>query len=49
MKWSYLCYQRRQLKKQKYTSTEAGLEYRKVNREAKKTMKAEKEEETGKQ
>ena len=38
-----------QLKQQKFTSIEAGLEYRKVNREAKKTMKAEKEEETGKQ
>ena len=44
MKWSYLCYQRRQLKKQKYTSTEAGLEYRKVNREVRMKTKAAKEE-----
>ena len=39
-----LCDQRRQLKQQKYTSTEAGLEYRKVNREVRKKMKAAKEE-----
>ena len=31
-----LCDQRRQLKQQKYTSIEAGLEYRKVNREVRK-------------
>ena len=36
--------QRRQLKQEKYTSTEAGLEYRKVNREVGKKMKAVKEE-----
>ena len=36
-----LCDQRRQLK---YTGTEAGLEYRKVNREVRKKMKAAKEE-----
>ena len=35
--------QREQLK-QKYTSTEAGLEYRKVNREVRKKMKAAKKE-----
>ena len=35
-----LCDQRRQLKQQKYKSTEAGLEYRKVNREVRKKMKA---------
>ena len=35
--------QRRQLKQHKYTSTEAELEYRKVNREVRKKMKAEKE------
>ena len=29
-----LCDQRRQLRQQKYTSAEAGLGYRKVNREA---------------
>ena len=39
-----LCDQRRQLKQQKYTSTEAGLVYRKVNRELRKKMKAAKEE-----
>ena len=32
-----------------YTSTEAGLEYRKVNREVRRKMKAEKEEWTEKQ
>ena len=32
--------QRRQLKQQKYTSTEGGLECRKVNREVRKKMKA---------
>ena len=31
-----LCHQRQQPKQQKYTSTEAGLEYRKVNREVRK-------------
>ena len=31
------CDQRLQLKLQKYTSTEAGLEYRKVNRKARKS------------
>ena len=35
-----LCDQRRQLKQQKYTSTESGLEYRKVNREVKKMKTA---------
>ena len=36
-----MCDQRRQLKLQKYTSTEAGLEYRKVIREVgKKTTAA---------
>ena len=39
-----LCDQRRQLKQQKYTSTEAGQEYRKVNKVAKKKMTAAKEE-----
>ena len=39
-----LCNRRWQLKQQKYTSTEAGLEYRKVNREVRKKMKAAKEE-----
>ena len=39
-----LCDQRRRLKQQKYTSTEAGLEYGKVNREVRKKMKAAKEE-----
>ena len=39
-----LCYQIRQLKQQKYTSTEAGREYRKVNREVRKQLKAAKEE-----
>ena len=38
------CDQRRQLKQQKYTNTEAGLEYRKVNIEVRKRMKAAKEE-----
>ena len=36
--------ERRQLKEQKYSSTEAGLEYRKVNREVRKKMEAAKEE-----
>ena len=36
--------QRRQLKQQKYTCTEAGLEYRKANREVRKKVKAAKEE-----
>ena len=36
--------QKRQRKQQKYTSTEAGLQYRKVNRELRKKMKASKEE-----
>ena len=49
MKWSYLCYQRRQLKQQKYTSTEAGLEYRKVNREVRMKMKVAKKEWTEEQ
>ena len=39
-----LCDHRLQLKLQKYTSTEAGLEYRKMNREVKKKLKAAKEE-----
>ena len=39
-----LCNQRWQLKQQKCTSTEAGLEYRKLNREVRKKMKAAKEE-----
>ena len=39
-----LCDQRRQLKLKKYTNTEAGLEYRKVNIEARKKMKEAKEE-----
>ena len=39
-----LCNQRRHLKQQKYTSTEAGLEYRKVNRDVRKKMKAAMEE-----
>ena len=39
-----LCNRRWQLKQQKYTSTGAGLEYRKVNREVRKKMKAAKEE-----
>ena len=33
-----LCDQRRRLRQQKYTSTETGLEYRKVNREVRKKM-----------
>ena len=39
-----LCDQRRQLKQQKYASTEAGLVYSKVSREVRKKMKAEKAE-----
>ena len=39
-----LCDQRRQLKQQKCTCTEAGLECRKVNREVRNKMKAAKEE-----
>ena len=39
-----LCDQRRQLKQQKYTSTESGLEYRKASREIRKKMTAAKEE-----
>ena len=39
-----LCDQRRQLKQQKYTSTDAGQEYRKLDREVRKKMKAAKEE-----
>ena len=35
---------RRQLKQKKYTRTEAGLEYRKVNREVRKKMEAAAEE-----
>ena len=38
-----LCDQRLQLKQQKYTGTEAGLECRKVDREVRKKMKAAKE------
>ena len=44
-----LCDQRRQLKQWKYTSTETGLEYRKVNREVRKKMKTTKEERTEEQ
>ena len=40
----YTVRQRRQLKQQKYTSTEAGLKNRKVNREVRKKMKVAKEE-----
>ena len=39
-----VCNQRQHLKQQKYTSTEAELEYRKVNREVWKKMKAAKRE-----
>ena len=39
-----LCHQRRQLKQQKYTYTEEGLEYRKLNRAVRKEMKTTKEE-----
>ena len=39
-----LCYRRQQLKQQKYISTETVLEYRKVNREVRKNMKAAEEE-----
>ena len=35
-----LCDQRQQLKQQKYASTEAGLEHRKVHREVRNKMKA---------
>ena len=38
------CHHRRQLKQQKYTSTEAGREYTEWNREVWKKMKAAKEE-----
>ena len=41
--------QRRQLKQQQYSSTEAVLEYRKVNREVRTKMKAAREEWTEKQ
>ena len=34
-----LCDQRRQLKQQKYTNTETGLEHNQVNREVRKKMK----------
>ena len=44
-----LCDQRRQLKQQKYTRTEAGLEYRKVSREVRKKLKAANEEWTEEQ
>ena len=44
-----LCDQRRQLKQQKYTSTEAELEYRKVNKEVRKKIKAAKKELTDEQ
>ena len=43
------CDQRRQLRQQKYPSTKAGLEYRNVNREVRKKMKAAKEEWTEEQ
>ena len=33
-----LCNQRQQLRQQKYTNSEAGLEYKKVNREARKKI-----------
>ena len=39
-----LCDERRQLKQQKYTSTEAGPEYRKVSRDVRKTMRVAREE-----
>ena len=39
-----LCDQRRQLKQWKYTSTETGLEYRKVNGKVRKNLKAAREE-----
>ena len=39
-----VCDQRRQVRQQKYASTEAGLEDRKVNEEVTKKMKAAKEE-----
>ena len=39
-----LCDRKRQLRRQKHTSTEALLKYRKVNRVARKKMKAEKGE-----
>ena len=39
-----MCDQRRQLKQQKNKSTEAELEYRKVNREVERKMKAAKED-----
>ena len=44
-----LCDQRWQLKQHKYINTEAGLEYRKMNTEVMKKMKAAKEEWTEKQ
>ena len=44
-----LCDRKRQLKQQKCTSTEAALEYRKVNREVRKKMKTTKEERTEEQ
>ena len=44
-----LCDQRRQMKQQMYESTEAGLEYRKVNREVRKKMKVARKEWTEKQ
>ena len=43
------CDQRRQQKQQKYTSTEADLQYRKVNREIRKEVKAAKEVRTEEQ
>ena len=43
------CNQKWQLKQQKYTSTESGLEYRKVNREVSEKMKAAMEEWTEEQ
>ena len=44
-----LCDQTRQLKEQKYTSTEAGLGFRKVKRAVRKKLKAAKEERTEEQ
>ena len=44
-----LCDRRRQLRQQKHTSTEAGLEYSKVNRKVRKKMSAAKEGWTGEQ
>ena len=38
-----LCDRKRQLRRQKHTSTEAGLEYKNENREVRKVLKAAKE------